>query len=62
LVYLKLQKKISLHFFKRKFSAIRLFQLFRFFTETASFGVSIEPNKTKTNRNKPKQGEGCPRR
>jgi len=28
--------------------------LFRFFTETASFGVSIEPKKKKINQNKPK--------
>jgi len=32
-----------------------LFRLFRFFTETASFGVSIEPKQKNTNRNKPKQ-------
>ena len=31
-----------------------LFQLFRFFTETVSFGVSIEPKQKKINRNKPK--------
>jgi hypothetical protein len=29
----------------------RLFRLFRFYTETESFDVSIEPNKQKTNRN-----------
>ncbi len=35
----------------------RLFRLFRNYTETACFGVSIESNKQKTNRNKPKQTE-----
>jgi hypothetical protein len=32
----------------------RLFRLFRFFTETASFGVSIEPKQTE---DQPKQTE-----
>ncbi len=32
----------------------RLFRLFRFFIETASFGVSVKPKLTETNRNKPK--------
>jgi hypothetical protein len=32
----------------------RSFRLFRFYLETASFGVSIEPNQTE---NKPKQTE-----
>ncbi len=33
----------------------RLFRLFRFYIETASFGVSIKPKLTETNRNKPEQ-------
>jgi hypothetical protein len=35
----------------------RLFRLFRFYSETASFGVSVKPKLTKTNRNQPKQAE-----
>jgi hypothetical protein len=34
----------------------RLFQLFRFYGETASFGVSVKP---KLNETKPKQAENC---
>ncbi len=30
-----------------------LFRLFRFFIETASFGASVQPKLTETNRNKP---------
>ncbi len=43
-----------------------LFRLFRFFTETASFGVSIEPKQaedqpkqTETNRNEVKWDQNC---
>ncbi len=43
-----------------------LFRLFRFFTETASFGVSIEPKQaedqqkqTETNRNEEKWDQNC---
>ncbi len=32
----------------------RLFRLFRFYIETASFDVSIKPKLTETNENKPK--------
>jgi hypothetical protein len=32
-----------------------LFRLFRFYIETASFGVSIEPKQNRNNRNKPKK-------
>jgi hypothetical protein len=32
----------------------RLFRLFRFYIETARFGVSIEPKQNKNNRNKQK--------
>jgi hypothetical protein len=35
----------------------RLFRLFRFHSETASFGVSVKPKYTEINRNKPKQAE-----
>jgi hypothetical protein len=35
----------------------RSFRLFRFYTETASFGVSIEPKQQKINQNKQKQTE-----
>jgi hypothetical protein len=34
-----------------------LFRLFRFYSETASFGVSVKPKYTEINRNKPKQAE-----
>jgi hypothetical protein len=32
-----------------------LFRLFRFYFETASFGISIEPKQNRNNRNKPKK-------
>ena len=35
----------------------RLFRLFRFYSETASFGDSVKPKLTETNRNQPKQAE-----
>ncbi len=35
----------------------RLFRLFRFHSETASFGVSVKQKYTEINRNKPKQAE-----
>jgi len=35
----------------------RLFRLFRFYTETASFDVSVKPKLTETERNKPKLAE-----
>ena len=34
-----------------------LFRLFRFYSETASFGVSVKPKLTETNQNQPKQAE-----
>ena len=34
-----------------------MFRLFRFYSETASFGVSVKPKLTETNRNQPKQAE-----
>ena len=37
----------------------RLFRVFRIFTKTASFGVSIEPKQKKTDRNKPKLNENA---
>jgi hypothetical protein len=42
----------------------RLFRLFRFYSETASFGVSVKPKLTETNRNKlktrPSASAFCP--
>jgi hypothetical protein len=35
----------------------RLFRLFRFHSETASFGVSVKPKNTEIIQNKPKQAE-----
>ncbi len=35
----------------------RLFRLFRFYSEAASFVVSVKPKLTETNRNQPKQAE-----
>ncbi len=49
----KLEPKLVSALFKTK----RLFRLFRFYSETASFGVSVKPKLTETNRNQPKQAE-----
>ncbi len=52
----KLEPKLVSALSERK----RLFRLIRFYIETASFGVSIKPKLTETNRNKPKQTETSP--
>ncbi len=49
----KLEPKLVSALFETK----RLFRLFRFYSKTASFGVSVKPKLTETNRNQPKQAE-----
>jgi hypothetical protein len=48
------QKKLEPKLVSALSETKRLFRLFRFYTETASFGVSIEPKQTK---DQPKQTE-----
>jgi hypothetical protein len=49
----KLEPKLVSALFEIK----RFFRLFRFYIKTASFGVSVQPKLTETERNKPKQNE-----
>jgi hypothetical protein len=49
------QPKLELKLVSILSEARSLFRLFRFYIETAFFGVSIEPKLNKNNRNKPKK-------
>jgi hypothetical protein len=49
------QPKLEPKLFSTLFETRCLFRLFRFYIETARFGVSIKPKQKKMNRNKPKK-------
>jgi hypothetical protein len=51
------QPKLEPELVSALFETKRLFRLFRFYIETASFGVSVKPKLTGTERNKLKQAE-----